>query len=192
MDEQLVLPWGQAGLAHIGYQGYTPATLLADLRAAGVRRVVDVRLNPISRKRGFSKSALSATLADAGISYVHYRALGNPPANRPGFGGSPEQVEAARAAYGELLTTPAAQAALIELVEAARTQIVALLCVEADVARCHRFVLWHRFFMGTLVPGGDLDRTSAAGGHATPAPLARSAVAPRPTRATRHAPHPHS
>src|SRR5262245_19233094 len=62
----------------IVYEQHTPASLVATLRAAGVRRVVDVRELPLSRKAGFSKSALEAALGEAGIAYEHVRALGNP------------------------------------------------------------------------------------------------------------------
>ncbi|PPJ18215.1 hypothetical protein C5E45_10195 [Nocardia nova] len=43
------------------------------LAEAGVATVVDVRLTPISRKPGLSKTKLSAALAEAGIRYVHLR-----------------------------------------------------------------------------------------------------------------------
>jgi hypothetical protein len=38
-----------------------------------VSRLVDVRLTPISRKRGFGKTALRTALAEAGIAYDHRR-----------------------------------------------------------------------------------------------------------------------
>ncbi|WTY53947.1 DUF488 domain-containing protein [Micromonospora sp. NBC_01412] len=56
-------------------------------------------MTPISRKRGFSKSALSQALATQGIVYEHRRELGNPKENRPGFGGTREELESARAVY---------------------------------------------------------------------------------------------
>ena len=50
----------------IGYERATPPSLVAALRAAGVRRVVDVRALANSRRPGFAKRALSAALAEAG------------------------------------------------------------------------------------------------------------------------------
>ena len=47
----------------IGYEGRTPEEFLDLLRKAGVTLVCDVRRNPISRKRGFSKGTLSRVLA---------------------------------------------------------------------------------------------------------------------------------
>ena len=44
----------------------------------GVTRLVDVRLTPISRKPGLSKTALGRELAAVGMVYEHRRELGNP------------------------------------------------------------------------------------------------------------------
>ena len=56
--------------------------LIAALQAAGVEQVIDVRAVPLSRKPGFSKNVLAAGLKEAGIDYVHLKALGTPPAGR--------------------------------------------------------------------------------------------------------------
>jgi len=51
----------------IGYEGATQPELIAALQAAGVRRLIDVRAVPLSRKPGFSKNVLAAGLAEADI-----------------------------------------------------------------------------------------------------------------------------
>ena len=66
----------------IGYEGATMADFLAALGAAGVRRVIDVRALPLSRRSGFSKTPLKNALAEVGIDYVHLKALGTPPSGR--------------------------------------------------------------------------------------------------------------
>ena len=66
----------------IGYEATTMAEFLATLTKAGVERVIDVRALPLSRRPGFSKSPLRAALAEAGIDYVHLRALGTPAEGR--------------------------------------------------------------------------------------------------------------
>ena len=66
----------------IGYEGATQAELIAALQGAGVEQVIDVRAVPLSRKPGFSKNVLAAGLREAGIDYVHLKALGTPPAGR--------------------------------------------------------------------------------------------------------------
>src|SRR4028119_55833 len=80
----------------IGYEGATQAELVAALRAAGVERVIDVRAVPLSRKPGFSKNVLAAGLAEAGIGYVHLKALGTPPEGRGGARPGRRQVRGGR------------------------------------------------------------------------------------------------
>ena len=57
----------------IGYERLLPEALVAELRAAGVRRVIDVRFRPQSRRPGMSKTRLAALLAEHGIAYEHRR-----------------------------------------------------------------------------------------------------------------------
>lgn len=128
----------------IGYQGRDVEAVVADLVAAGVTMVVDVRLTPVSRKRGFAKRALAATLAEAGIDYRHLPALGNPRPNRAGFAATGVELARARARYAALLERPDAMDALAEVTELARRGTVALLCFEADEEHCHRHVLLER------------------------------------------------
>src|SRR3989337_3759427 len=66
----------------IGYEAATVPDFLEALRSAGVKRVIDVRALPLSRRPGFSKTPLRGALAEAGIEYVHLRALGPPAAGR--------------------------------------------------------------------------------------------------------------
>jgi uncharacterized protein (DUF488 family) len=112
-----------------------------ELTAMGVSRLVDVRLNPISRKPGLSKTALRHVLAEAGIAYEHRRELGNPKVNRAGFAGAPTELTSARSIFRNLLELPEADKALHELAASGRTELVALLCYEADQRRCHRDVV---------------------------------------------------
>jgi len=120
----------------IGYEGATQAELIAALQGAGVKRVIDVRAVPLSRKPGFSKNVLAAGLKEAGIDYVHLKALGTPPAGR----------EAARKGdwptfarvYSEQLETPEAAVEAAQMIALAEEAPSALLCFERDPAQCHR------------------------------------------------------
>ncbi|WP_061298826.1 DUF488 domain-containing protein [Herbidospora cretacea] len=129
------------GLTGVGYEGTDLETFVRCLRDAGVDIIVDVRLNPISRKRGFSKNALAAGLAEAGIGYRHMRALGNPKWNRPGFSGSPEELGQARDLYAGEIRSEEARRCLDEIARLAHESSVALLCFESDERRCHRDVV---------------------------------------------------
>ena len=118
----------------IGYEKRSVDYLIAALQHYDVSVLVDVRLNPISRKKGFSKTALASALAEAGIEYRHERELGNPKENRDPFR---QGLKSARDHYlGHLRN--GASGALGDLIQLARTRRIALLCYERDHRHCHR------------------------------------------------------
>ena len=123
----------------IGYEGATMADFLTALKNAGVERVIDVRALPLSRRPGFSKSTLAASLAEAGISYVHLKALGTPkPGRDAAKRGDRAKLEAV---YTDQLHLPEAQAQAAQMLELAAEKPSALLCFERDPAMCHRTLL---------------------------------------------------
>lgn len=128
-----------ANVIGAGYEGLDLDGLVSKLRLRDVRTVVDVRLNPISRKRGLSKTALRIRLADEGIDYEHLPSLGNPRDNRDGFAElDGPAARGARRRFDDLLGTGAARQALDRVIELADAGTVALLCFEHDETRCHR------------------------------------------------------
>lgn len=127
------------GIVSVGYEGREIAEFVDDLRKRGVSTLVDVRLTPISRRPGFSKTRLKEALAAGGIEYLHYRELGNPKENRAAFRG--KSVEEGRSRFRALLSVPEAQAALGALGRRARQEVVAVLCFEKDQDACHRKVV---------------------------------------------------
>lgn len=120
----------------IGYEGATQSELVAVLRAAGVGRVIDVRAVPLSRKPGFSKNILAAGLKEAGIDYVHLKALGTPPAGREAA--RKGQWDVMERIYAAQFETPEAGMEAARMIALAREQPSALLCFERDPAQCHR------------------------------------------------------
>jgi uncharacterized protein (DUF488 family) len=121
----------------IGYERLQPPELLAELEAAGVERLIDVRYRPQSRRPGMSKTRLSEALAERGIAYEHRRALGTPPDIRWLF--KHHRVAEGRAAFrAHVEGAPELDALAAELRAGPRT---ALLCLEAEPAECHRRVL---------------------------------------------------
>lgn len=128
-------------LVSIGYEGKTVDDLVARLLAQAVCVLVDVRLTPLSRKPGLSKTKLAAALHAAGIQYVHHRALGNPKDNRAGLRAG-EQESLVR--YRKVLDTAEASNALNHVCELLDGGVVALLCFEEDHAECHRKVVIDR------------------------------------------------
>jgi len=122
----------------VGYEGFAVEALVDRLAAADVTLVVDVRLTPVSRRRGFSRKSLSALLEGAGVEYVHEPDLGNPSDNRESFR-SGDGEEGRRQLRGRLEN--GAGPALHRLVEHARDARIAVLCVERERGRCHRQVI---------------------------------------------------
>jgi uncharacterized protein (DUF488 family) len=118
-----------------GYEGLSLEAFIGRLKAVGVRTVLDVRANPLSRKAGFSKGAFSAALHAAGIIYAHLPALGCPKPVRDRY-----KRDGDWAAYTRgFLTHLADQTeALAELGKIAGRSPSCLVCFEADFNRCHR------------------------------------------------------
>jgi uncharacterized protein (DUF488 family) len=123
----------------IGYEGAAMDEFLAALTNAGVERLIDVRALPLSRRPGFSKSPLRSTLEEAGIEYVHLKALGTPAEGR-------SAARAGRHAdlkriYAGQLELPEAIVQGARMIELAQEKPSALLCFEREPAHCHRTLL---------------------------------------------------
>ena len=121
----------------IGYEKARPDAVMAELKRAKVKLLVDTRAVAASRRPGFSKRQLAAALDEEGIAYLHLQKLGTPSEGR----------EAARAGkldtlwriYAKHLKTPEAVEAMEELVSIVKSgQPVCLLCYERDKDCCHR------------------------------------------------------
>jgi uncharacterized protein (DUF488 family) len=123
----------------IGYEKLLPPELAAELTAAGVERVIDVRFRPQSRRPGMSKTRLGALLGDHGIAYESRRELGTPADIRFLFHAG--KIDEAAAAFRTHLAEHGSEA-LDELeAELDRGPRTALFCLEADPATCHRRVI---------------------------------------------------
>jgi uncharacterized protein (DUF488 family) len=123
----------------IGYEKVTQAELIDALQSAGVARVIDVRALPLSRRPGFSKTALAGGLAEAGIDYVHLRALGTPAEGREAARKG-RHADLARI-YAAQLELPEAIAQAAKMRDLAAEAPSALLCYEREPAGCHRSLL---------------------------------------------------
>jgi uncharacterized protein (DUF488 family) len=122
----------------IGYEQAKPAAVLDELKQAKVDLLVDVRAVAASRRPGFSKRQLAASLDEVGIPYLHLQKLGTPAEGR----------QAARAGdratlhkiYEAHIRKPEPQAelgALTDLVKSGKR--IVLLCYCRDPKLCHRW-----------------------------------------------------
>jgi uncharacterized protein (DUF488 family) len=126
----------------IGYEQQTLPDVIGRLKKAGVKVLIDVRAVAASRRPGFSKSMLGATLAEHGIDYVHLRQLGTPKEGR--LAARAGRIGEMHKIFKRHLQEPAAQLELVRAAEIAGERKAALLCYEASAAHCHRAIVADR------------------------------------------------
>jgi uncharacterized protein (DUF488 family) len=122
-------------LMTIGYEGLSPVEFFGILRRCKVSTVVDVRELPISRRKGFAKSALAAGLAENGIKYTHVPALGCPRDVRHAYREDGDWQQYTRQFKRYLETQLHQLEGLSKLIERERC---CLLCFEENYNFCHR------------------------------------------------------
>ncbi|WP_150246129.1 DUF488 domain-containing protein [Nocardiopsis quinghaiensis] len=128
------------GVIGVGYEGLDANGFIEKVQAEQVSLLVDVRLNPISRKPGLSKTKLSANLKSISVDYLHAPALGNPKWNRSGFAGTVAELQDSRSTYSDMLVSPEAIEWIKRIAKEGADRTVALMCFEANEERCHRYV----------------------------------------------------
>jgi uncharacterized protein (DUF488 family) len=129
----------------IGFTKKSAETFFELLRGAGVRRVVDIRLNNVSQLAGFAKKADLAYFLDQilGIGYVHVPLLAPTQELLDAYRKQGIGSQAFERDFLALMRERRVQAAP----EAALDDRDCLLCSEAKAAHCHR-----RFVADYLVP----------------------------------------
>lgn len=122
----------------IGHSTRSAADFLALLEREGVRRLVDIRAFPGSRRYPhFGRDALAAALGAHGIAYEHQPALGGRRRPSPDALPSAWRNEGFRA-YAEYMRTPEFHEALDQLIAEAEREPLVIMCSEAVPWRCHR------------------------------------------------------
>lgn len=123
----------------IGYEKVGQAEFVAALKAAKVKTLVDVREVANSRRAGFSKKSLAATLDEAGIAYIHMKPLGTPKLGREAArkGDTPTMTRI----FEAKLVEPDSQLALAETADMAKRGRTCIMCLEHDWRGCHRAIV---------------------------------------------------
>lgn len=128
---------GKPGICTIGYEGRSLEAYLNLLLRDGVSLLCDVRRNPLSRKYGFSKKALSHACEGVGIHYEHLPELG--------IASDARRELRTQADYDALFASykkhdlPKQSAALEQIREwVGQGHRVALTCYEHSPCQCHR------------------------------------------------------
>ena len=120
----------------VGYEGKSVDSFFGDLLRRGIKGLLDVRANPVSRKYGFAKRTLADIAGKLGLTYDHFPELG--------ISGEERRDLDDRASYMRLLDhyeaemLPKQTPCLMELVGHLKARPSALVCMEKDVTCCHR------------------------------------------------------
>ena len=130
-------PTSRTSLASIGYEGRSFEDYLNALIVNGITVLCDVRRNPISRKYGFSKTALQNACEGLGITYRHFPELGIPSDERQDLRYQADYDDLLaryeRSVLPEALDSVQAICSMVET-----DQCVAVTCFEKNPAQCHR------------------------------------------------------
>ena len=108
------------------------------LQSNGIRQLIDIRTIPKSRHNPqFSMDRLAASLHEAGVAYIHLKALGglrHPRSDSINMGWRNESFRG----YADYMQTHEFEAALDRAIALAQREPTALMCAEAVPWQCHR------------------------------------------------------
>lgn len=119
-----------------GYEGYQIDGFLNLLLESGMRQIIDVRCNPVSRRYGFHKSSMSRLCNKLEIGYSHKPEVGIPSSWRKDLNNPADYQRLFDLYESELL--PSQGKAVSEISSLVAGTPTALVCQEADPALCHR------------------------------------------------------
>lgn len=121
----------------IGYEQAKPDDVLAELTRANIHTLVDTRAVAASRRAGFSKHQLAATLGGHGIAYLHLQKLGTPAEGRAAARAG--DIAALWRIYDKHIKRAEPQQQLDELANLIKSgNRIALLCYCRNPKTCHR------------------------------------------------------
>lgn len=125
----------------VGYEGLDIDQFLEILQKNKITRLLDIRKNPVSRKKGFSKNKLRENLQTVDIEYQHFGGLGVPSAWRKS---EKAHLITRKKMFSDYVkeVLPAHEKEIEEVIASAKsTKRAVLLCFEADASDCHRHFL---------------------------------------------------
>jgi len=118
-----------------GYEGLMVEEFVSRVLRFGIRRLIDVRNNPTSRRYGFHRSTLERICNTLEFEYEHLPHLGIPALQRSKLSG-PIDFETIFANYERDILLN--RSLLIPVVESLNRTPGVLVCLEADPDQCHR------------------------------------------------------
>ena len=123
----------------VGYEGRSFEELAEMLMGSGVKQVFDVRRNPVSVRREFSRDNLKRSLSRYGIWYMPFSDLGPPYYMRKRYKSGIISFREFSEVYFEHLIANAGILHCLEELAALRRSV--LMCFERDWRGCHRSII---------------------------------------------------
>jgi len=136
IEKRLEPPSAPVAIYTIGYQGANVDDFLNRCIQNGIKRLLDVRRNAISRVWGFARSTLSNICKKLNIEYIHIPELGISAEKRRNLETRSNYLHLLE--YYSRYILPQKQNELVNLLDLMKEKAAALLCMEADAAICHR------------------------------------------------------
>ncbi|MEZ5357527.1 MAG: DUF488 family protein [Candidatus Zixiibacteriota bacterium] len=127
---------GELKIYTAGYEENSIDFFFQKLLKFGIRRLVDVRRNPISRKKGFSKGKLSEYCNKMGIEYIHFRELGVPSDLRVSLNSFEDYQKVLKLYDEEIL--PQKKYVIDKVTKIINKEPTVIVCFEKDHNCCHR------------------------------------------------------
>ncbi|MDG6004627.1 MAG: DUF488 domain-containing protein [Candidatus Brocadia sp.] len=125
----------------IGHSTHTLEVFIKLLHAHDVKRLIDIRTIPRSRRNPqFNRETLPNSLKAAGITYTHISGLGGLRRPRPDSPNTGWRNASFRG-FADYMQTPEFKKNLETLIELAKHEQVALMCAEVLPWRCHRSLI---------------------------------------------------
>jgi uncharacterized protein (DUF488 family) len=121
----------------IGYEGASLDDFIATLKLLGITKLVDVREIAVSRRKGFSKTALQRALENSNVKYQHERSLGSPKDIRHRL----RQDNDYNRYFTDFRNYLETQDILLQSLANDVSESIVLMCYERDSRICHRSVV---------------------------------------------------
>ncbi len=123
----------------IGYEGLNPKIFMACLKRFNISYIADVRHRPLSRKKGFSKTAMTEMLNAENIEYRNFKELGTSKEMRDKLY-STNDYKSFFTEYKKSIKDQVSELdELLDIVNQGHN--VALLCFEKEADKCHRKIV---------------------------------------------------
>lgn len=126
----------QPAVYTIGYQERSVDGFFDRLLRVGIRVILDVRSNPISRKYGFAKKSLGTISGKLGLGYEHWPQLGIPSEKRRGIETAAEFKQLF--GYYDRVILSKVKTDVEQIADQIRMTPSVLVCMERHAHDCHR------------------------------------------------------